>query len=129
MASAAEALTTGRALFVEALSRRDVPTACSVYTDDALLLPPAAGRISGRDEISAFWEAGLTSGIAEISFEVGKVRSNGALACEVGRYTFRIEPLDAAPFFERGHYVHVHQRQSDGSWRRAVEIFTPGGAE
>jgi len=129
MATADEALTTGRSLFMAALGRRDVPTACSVYAEDALLLPPSAGRISGRDEIRAFWEAGLTSGIAEVELEVGNIRANGRLACEVGRYMFRIEPADGAPFMERGHYVHIHQRQRDGSWRRAVEIFTPGGAE
>ena len=116
-------------LFVEAIRRRDTFAACAVYADDARLLPPLSGEISGRTEIQAFWEAGLNSGMTDVSFEAIDVRSDEAMATEAGRYTFSVEPADSARVTERGHYVHIHARQPDGSWRRVVEIFTPGGSE
>ena len=116
-------------LFVDAIRRRDAMTACSVYADDARLLPPAATELTGRSQIQAFWEAGLSSGITDLTFEPIDVRSDGGMACETGRYTLSLEPADAVRVIERGHYVHVHARQPDGSWLRIVEIFTPGGGE
>lgn len=113
--------------FVAALRRHDAAAACTVYTDNALLLPPAAQAVVGRDQIRAFWDAGLSSGMTDISFEPSDQRGDGALACEAGRYMLRFDPPDGSTVVERGHYVHVHERQHDGSWLRSVEIFTPGG--
>jgi uncharacterized protein (TIGR02246 family) len=115
------------AVFVAALRRRDAAAASAVYADNARLLPPASQAVVGRDQIRAFWEAGLTSGITDISFEPSDQRADGALACEAGRYMLRFDPPDGTTLVERGHYVHVHERQRDGSWLRSVEIFTPGG--
>lgn len=127
--SARDALAANRDVFVAAMKRRDPDGACSVYAADAYLLPPAAGLVRGRAEICSFWRAGLDSGIADIVLDASVVDDHDGLAFEIGRYTLRLEPADAVAFVERGNYVHVHQRQPDGSWQRAVEMFSPGGSE
>jgi ketosteroid isomerase-like protein len=124
-----DAFVDDNLLFAEAIRRRDALAACTVYADDARLLPPSAAELIGPNQIRAFWEAGLNSGITDLDFQPIEVRSDDVIACESGRYTLRLEPADGPHVIERGHYVHVHSRQPDGSWRRDVEIFTPGGAE
>ena len=116
-----------RALFVDALRRRDAGAACGVYADNARLLPPASSAIVGREQIRAFWEAGLSSGIADVEYEPSELRGGDPLACEVGRYTLRFDTVDGTLLVERGHYMHVHERQPDGTWLRTLDMFTPGG--
>jgi ketosteroid isomerase-like protein len=115
--------------FANAIRQRDVLTACSIYAEDARLMAPSAREITGRSEIEAFWQAGLNSGIREAVFESTSVLADDLIACDSGHYTLRFEPAESAPVIERGHYVHIHTLQPDGTWQRIVEIFTPGGAE
>jgi ketosteroid isomerase-like protein len=118
-----------RTVFVDALRRHDAGAACAVYAANARLLPPAAGAVVGREQIRAFWEAGLSSGISDVEYQPSELRGEGDVMCEVGRYTLRFDTVDGGPLEERGHYVHVHERQPDGSWLRTVDMFTPGGGE
>jgi ketosteroid isomerase-like protein len=122
-------VATRRDQFLAALRAHDVDAACSVYAIDADLLPPAANAVHGRSEISRFWQAGLDSGMADIDLESRDLREQNGIAYEIGRYTLRFEPVDGSPVVERGHYVEIHKRDDDGSWQRAVEIFSPGGGE
>ena len=118
-----------RTTFIEALRRHDASAACAVYADDARLLPPASGAVIGRDQICAFWQAGLNSGIADVDYEPSDLRAGDAVACEIGRYTLRFDTVDGSPLIERGHYIHVHERQPDGRWLLTVDMFTPGEEE
>jgi hypothetical protein len=44
------------------------------------------------------------------------------------RRALRREPAESGPVVDRGKYLLVHERQDDGSWRRAVEMFNPDAA-
>ena len=118
-----------RSAFVDALRRHDAGAASGVYTDDARLLPPQSGAVVGRDQIRAFWEAGLNSGMADVEYQPSEIRGGDPVCCEVGRYMLRFDSADGSPLVERGHYVHVHERQPDGTWLRTVDMFMPGGDE
>jgi uncharacterized protein (TIGR02246 family) len=115
------------AAFVAALKDGDAKAACTVYADDARLLAPSAELMQGRDAIEAFWRAGLEAGIAEVELETIELERHDGLAYEIGRYALWLRPLDDAAVVDRGKYVLVHERQRDGSWRRAVEMFNPDG--
>ena len=123
------ALDGTRSLFADAMRRHDSHAACGVYSENARLLPPASSAVVGRDQICAFWEAGLNSGISDVEYQPSEIRGDDPLAYEVGRYVLRFESTDGKPLVERGHYIHVHERQPDGSWLRTVDMFTPGGEE
>lgn len=127
MPSADESISLHRALFADAVRRRDAEMASSVYALDAHLLAPSARAVVGRAEIRDFWQAGFDAGVADVLFVADDLNHNDGLAYETGSYEFRLEPSDGGRVMDRGHYVHVHQRQADGSWQRAVEIFSPGG--
>ena len=128
--TARDSIADQRAYFGDAVRRGDAESACLVYASDAHLLAPSARPIVGRDDIRAFWQAGIDAGVADISLIADEIKQNDGLAYETGAYSFGVAAGDGKQrVVERGHYVQVYQRQSDGSWQRAVEIFSPGGAE
>ena len=126
---ATELIAEHRVAFADAVRRGDASAAASVYAPDAHLLPPSAKPMVGRDEIRAYWQAGIDAGVAEITLTAKDVAQNDGLAYESGAYVIRVDASGGARVVERGHYVQVYQRQVDGSWQRAVEIFSPGGGE
>lgn len=121
---AAESIAVHRLLFADAVRRGDAQTAASVYAADAHLLPPSAAPMVGREEIRAYWQAGIDSGVAEVSLTAKGAQQNDGLAYETGEYVIRVEPADGTRrVVERGRYITVH-RLIDGRWLRAVEMFT-----
>lgn len=116
-----------RAAFVAALRGGDAAAASAVYADDARLLAPSAEVMRGRAAIEAFWRAGVDAGVAEVELEVLELDRRDGVAYEIGRYAMQLRPSDGGTVIDRGNYVLVHERQPDGSWRRAVEMFTPDG--
>lgn len=127
--STVDGLAHARQAFAKALASRDAPFAASIYAEDARLLPPLVDLVEGRDEIQAFWQAGVDSGIAGVDLEPLDCTELGSVAYELGRYSISMG-ADAARIVERGRYMTVH-RLIDGRWQRAAEMFTsdsqPGG--
>lgn len=111
--------------FAAAIERGDIVAASSAYAHDALLQPPNTGAIEGRDQIAAYWRAGLDTGVIEVRLLPSRERRHDGIAVEIGTYEMRFDGSDAGPTFDRGRYVRVHERQSDGSWLYAVEMFSP----
>ena len=113
------------AAFVAALAAGDATAASAAYAVDARLVPPATGLVQGRAAIERFWRAGLESGISEVELDALELERRDGLAYEIGRYALWLHPSDARAVVDRGTYVLVHELQGDGSWRRAVEMFSP----
>ena len=111
------------AAFASALRSGDAAVASDVYTRDARLVAPSAGILDGRDAIEAFWRAGIEVGVSRADFEPLELRRHDAVAYELGRYELALAGVGAVA--DRGKYVLVHERQEDGSWRRALEMLAP----
>ncbi len=107
------------------MARRDATSAAATYAEDARLLPPLVDLIEGRDQILAFWQAGVDSGITRVDLEALDCKELGALAYELGRYSISTDAAEPGTtrVVERGRYITVHQL-IDGHWQRAVEMFT-----
>jgi uncharacterized protein (TIGR02246 family) len=118
-------ISATRSTFVEALERGDAEAAAAVYSDDARLLAPSAELLEGRAAICAFWRAGLDAGVSHVELDPVQLERVDGLAYEIGRYALLLEPPGGATVVDRGKYVLVHALQRDGSWRRAVEMFSP----
>ena len=96
----------------------------ALYTEDARLLAPAAPPILGRDAIERYWRTGLDSGVREIELELVEIENRYGIAYELGRYALAVDG-EQGRVVDRGDYLVVHERQNDGSWRWAVEMFNP----
>jgi ketosteroid isomerase-like protein len=119
------AIAEARAAFVAAVKRGDAREAARVYAKDARLLAPSAELIEGRKAIEAFWRAGIEAGVADVDLDALELDRQDGLAYEIGRYALRLRPAEGGTVVDRGKYLLVHERQSDGSWRWAVEMFNP----
>lgn len=111
-----------------AVSGGDVEGAAALYASDAKLLAPAVELIAGRNEIEAYWRAGLLVGVSRLEFETQELELVEALAIEIGRYLVSVQADGGEPVADRGTYLVLHRQQSDGSWRRAVDVFNPDGS-
>jgi ketosteroid isomerase-like protein len=118
-----------REKFATAVRNRDAAAASSLYADDAKLIAPSAELLRGRVAIEAFWRAGLEAGVCDAELESLELGIEDRFAYEIGRYALTLEPVDGASVVDRGAYLLVHERQPDGSWRWAAEMFNPDERE
>lgn len=114
-------IQTGGVQLGAAVNRGDAAAAAALYEADAWLLAPSAELVTGRLEIEAYWRAGLAVGLARVDLSTTDVHVVDAIAIEVGRYVLTL----ADDAVDGGKYVVLHRRQTDGTWRRAVDVFNP----
>jgi ketosteroid isomerase-like protein len=120
-------IAEGRVAFADALRHADANALGSIYAETARLVAPSAGVIEGRAAIQAFWQAGLDAGVVDVRLEAVEVQCRDSLAYEIGRYVLQLRPASGESVVDRGTYVLVLEQHTDGSWRRAVEMFSPEG--
>ena len=111
--------------YESASNEGDAVALAALYADDALLLPPDGGIVSGHDAILAFWQDGIESGI---SFEVVESSVSAGNGYVVGR--FLMEANDSAPA-DSGKYILCLKRGRDGAWRVVADMWnaTPSADE
>jgi ketosteroid isomerase-like protein len=92
----------------------------AVYTEDARLLPPNLPMIAGRLQISEAFREFLGAGMGELTIETYEIEvaSSGDLAYGIGTFSL------GRPAPDRGKFVEVYRRQSDGSWKCVVDMFS-----
>jgi uncharacterized protein (TIGR02246 family) len=104
-----------------AYHRNDAAAMAQLYAPNGLLLPPGRELIRGRDAIRKFWEQGMEAGFQMETLEVSAGMGTGFA---VGRYYI---PADAENDPESGKYVITFERQPDGVWRVAADIWNEDG--
>jgi ketosteroid isomerase-like protein len=119
-------LAAARAAFVEAIRHRDAGAVAELYDNDARLVAPDLDPLRGRDDVAAFWQAGVASGITDVELVPEDVEVTASLAWEVGRYVLWLAPESGEPIVDRGRYLLIYARDTAG-WRRAAEMFRPDG--
>jgi ketosteroid isomerase-like protein len=105
--------------FEEAMNRGDVADACEVYVADAKILPPDASMVTGRRAIQAFWQKAAEGlGLKQVRLKTAELKVSGDTAYEIGEALLGLQSGSAT-----AKYVVVWQRQSNGEWRWAVDIW------
>lgn len=96
-----------------------------VYTDDAVILPPDAPRISGHGDIEAFWSSAAEQlGLTGIRLETEELHSMGPdMAYEIG--TGHLETPQGTMAAK---YVVIWERGADDVWRWHVDIWNSAPA-
>ncbi len=128
MTQVRQAIAEGNAKFGEAVRKGDGAAIAALYTDDATLLPPDSDMIRGREGIEAFWKGGLQMGIKEAVLTSVDVYGAGDFAYEIGRFALKIQPEGQASVEQKGKYVVVWKKTSDGAWKLHVDIWNSGPA-
>ncbi|MFQ5817187.1 MAG: YybH family protein, partial [Terriglobia bacterium] len=107
----------------------------SFAAEDAVWLPPNAGRIDGRDSVRAFalpytqaQEFSVTWGATRV-----EVSAAGDLAYSMGTYAYSLKDAEGNAVSDEGKRVSIWKKQPDGTWKVVIGIFNsdlppPGAA-
>jgi ketosteroid isomerase-like protein len=101
------------------------------YSHDAMVMNPGAPVLKGSDAIRAGLTDAFTDANFKLSFAPDKVvvSDSGDMAYSVGKYDQTVtDPKTHAAVHSTGSYVTVYKRASNGAWKAAADITTPGPA-
>ena len=112
-----------------AASDNRTDTFVTLILDDANLLPPDAPMARGKEairDVIAMLEAlpGFSITWSATAAEVG---SAGDMGYTIGTYEIRMDDPEAGPVRIDGKYLTVWQKQSDGVWMVAADMFNADG--
>jgi uncharacterized protein (TIGR02246 family) len=113
-----------REAHIAALNPGSVDAFAGVFSEDAVQMPPNTPANVGRTAIRAWAEAFLGPLSVEFGLDVAEVRVAGEWAFERGTYRIRVTPKAGGPGFpDAGKYITIYQKQANGSWLIARDIW------
>ena len=113
-----------RNVHVAALNAGDADAWAASFTDDGVQMPPHFGANVGKTPIRGWGKSVLNLFACRFSLSVEEVRVAADWAFERGRYGITLAPrAGGEPMDDSGKYITVYQRQSDGSWKIARDIW------
>jgi ketosteroid isomerase-like protein len=108
--------------FGRILIDKDLDAFTSLYTPEAVVLPPHQPAVQGLAQIKAFLQA--FPKVTRCNLEILEIDGRDDLAYVRGSYSMTIEPEGApGPIEDVGKFLDIRKRQSDGSWKIAVDTF------
>ena len=106
--------------FAAAFNKGHAAAVAAMYTEDAVVLPPGADMVRGRENIRAFW-AKTAEQIQDIKLTTVDVKPLGPDAArEIG--TFSLKTKGPQPQEVSGKYVVVWQKAGN-DWKLATDIW------
>ena len=106
-----------------ALNSGDGAMAAAAYTEDAVLLPPGAPRIDGREGIAGFWGAMFEAGVTDVVLETADLDMLGDTAIETGTWQVAAPDGSGGTVTPSGKYIVVWKRGADGGWMAQQDIW------
>lgn len=105
--------------FCEAIGRGDIEGAArEVYTADAVILPPGAEMVRGRDSIIEFWkEAAKALSLEQVELSTVELQKAGDFVHQIGRAALTLGGQEA-----EGKYTLLW-KQEGGRWKWHVDCW------
>ena len=113
-----DGLMSNQPSWQKAFNEGDKELGMSVYTEDAILMPPNAKPMSGKSAIGEMFQGSDVTGVT-LSLSAIEAYSSGALGFIRGEYT--MTGLDGA-VADQGKYIEVHKKVGD-SWYVHRDIY------
>ncbi len=120
-----EGIDKSHQAWLDAMKANDAQALGRLVTEDAVLMPPNQPVVVGRAAV-VDWFAGVvrqarTTGVGVPQREVIVA---GDWAIERGSFTWKVAPTaGGAPIEDRGNFLAIYQRQTDGAWRVTRNIW------
>jgi uncharacterized protein (TIGR02246 family) len=109
--------------FMEAFNRGDAAGVAALYTDEGRALPPNAETVVGRQAIQAMWQGAMDMGVKEAKLETVDLMPMGEkTACDIGKYTLKIQPKEGVTVTDTGKYVVIWKHDGE-SWKLDIDIW------
>jgi len=121
------AIRAASAAWSQASTAKDLDQAVSFYAADAVQFPDKGPAAKGKENIRKNWAPLLAAPGPGLSFQTTTVEiaRSGEIAYETGTYNFATTDKKGKSTDEKGKYVVVWKKQTDGSWKAAVDIDNP----
>lgn len=107
--------------WVAIYNRNDWSALANQFTQDAVMMPPNAPAVTGREAIAA-WEAENEAGF-RIALRPDEISIVGDRAIIHGRSCVFIPVEDGASGVDIGKFLEIRRRQPDGRWLVAQDVF------
>jgi uncharacterized protein (TIGR02246 family) len=112
--------------FAAAANAGDVDALVAVYARDASLLPPNLPPQKGQSAIRSFWAGFLNAYTVKFEIASDTIEGRGDLAYNTGHFRFTAVPkAPSSPgVADEGKFLEVLKKQSDGSWKYVVDMYS-----
>jgi ketosteroid isomerase-like protein len=110
--------------WVLACNTKHLDDLIELYTTDAIVLRSNCPPIRGAAAVREFFFGALDAGLGEVEVEPLRVEVVGDLAYEAGRCKALIPSATGKRREERGKYLWVCARQSNGEWKLAADCWS-----
>jgi len=102
---------------------RDWDKLATHYTDDAILMPPFAPIITGRNAIRNWFSE--NENFTSVQIEIIDIQGYEDLAYVRGKSLVIIEKPGQDTVTIEGKYLDIRRRSADGSWKVFIDMFSP----
>lgn len=103
--------------WVFACNSKQLDDLVSIYASDALVLRPNHPAVRATAAIREFFFAALDSGVGDVEIDPIRLDVLGDVAYEAGRFKMLVPVAVGKRREERGKYLTLLARQSNGEWR------------
>ena len=110
--------------WVLACNTKHLDDLLDLYVGDALVLRSNYPPVRGASAVREFFFGALDSGLGEVEIEPLRLEVAGDMAYEAGRCKALVPSASGKRREERGKYLWVCARQSNGEWKLAVDCWS-----
>jgi uncharacterized protein (TIGR02246 family) len=110
--------------WVLACNTRQLDELLDLYAPDAVVVRSNLPLLRGAAAVREFFFSAIESGLGEVAVEPLRVEVLGDLAHEVGRYSALVPGTAGKRREERGKYLWVFAKQSNGDWKLVSECWS-----
>ena len=113
------------AKWAKAAATKDVEQTIAYYSDDAIVLPPNAASAATKEAIRNGWKEMFASPGFVITWQPTRVQvgKSGEMAWLSGTYELTMNDASGKPNSDRGKYLEVWEKQTDGNWKCAADMW------
>ncbi len=104
---------------------KDVEQTVAYYSDDAIVFPPNATSAATKEAIRNGWKEMFGSPGFAITWRPTRVQIGkaGEMAWVSGTYEVTMNDASGKPTNDRGKYLEVWEKQTDGNWKCAADMW------
>lgn len=114
-----DAIMAANEKFMTVFKMGDAAGIANLHTENAQVLPPNAGFLTGKEAIQAVWQSILDMGVKEIKLDIIELEDHGDTAIEISNYTLYD---GSGQELDQGKYI-VIWKQQNGQWKLHRDIF------
>ncbi len=123
------AINEVRGMEAEGVNSGDAERALEPYTDNVAFMAPNAPLMTGKEAVRSWFSGAMEQFDVSVNYTFSDVQVAGDWAVERYAGTATFTPKDGSDaMVEQIKGIHVYQRQADGTWKIAQDIWNSDAA-